>query len=129
MENVKLTAVVKLKLAALKPHPRQFELFSQRSAVEDAALAKDLQEHGLDHPIEVLPDLTIVAGHRRVAAAKAIGWTEISAVVRQDLASLGEEAIVAFLIRDNSERRQLSPLERGRCAFELKKIAAIRDNQ
>jgi ParB-like chromosome segregation protein Spo0J len=129
MENVKLTAVVKLKLAALKPHPRQFELFTQRSAAEDAALAEALKEHGLDHPVQVLPNLVLVAGHRRVAAAKAIGWTEISAIVREDLAAQGEEAIVAFLIRDNAQRRQLSPLERARYAFELKKIAAIRDNQ
>ncbi len=112
MDNVKLTAVVKLRLAALRPHPRQFELFTQRSAAEDAALAKDLKEHGLDHPVEVLPNLTIVAGHRRVAAAKAIGWDTIDAIVRQDLAEQGEEAIMAFLIRDNAQRRQLSPLER-----------------
>lgn len=129
MENVKLTVVVKLKIAALKPHPRQFALFAPRSAAEDAVLAKSLKDVGLDHPIEVLPNMTIVAGHRRVAAAKAIGWTEISAIVRQDLAEQGEEAILAFLIRDNAERRQLSALERARCAFELKQIGAIRRNQ
>ncbi len=129
MENVKLTVVVKVKLAALKPHSRQFELFAPRSAAEDAALAKNLKDVGLDHPIEVLPNMTIVAGHRRVAAAKAIGWTEISAIVRQDLAEQGEDAITAFLIRDNAERRQLSALERARCAFELKKIGAVRRNQ
>lgn len=129
MEDAKPTTVVKLSLADLRPHPRQAELFTNHSAAEDEALAKDLQENGLDHPIEVLPDMTIIAGHRRVAVAKAAGWKEIDGVVRHDLAQQGEQAILLYLVRDNAQRRQLSVLERARCAFHLKKLAAERCNR
>ena len=67
-------------------------MFGDLGAAELAALAEDMETHGLRHPVEVLPDGTIVAGYQRVRAARRLGWREIDAVVRLDLAALGDAA-------------------------------------
>jgi ParB family chromosome partitioning protein len=94
-------------------------------------LARDMDENGLQQPIEVLPDHTIVAGHCRVKAARRNGWEEIDAIIRCDLAEQGELAVEQYMIRDNCLRRQLSPLQRAQCALSLKELALRRqcDNQ
>jgi ParB family chromosome partitioning protein len=60
---------------------------------ECTELAESMKDRGLEFPIHVQPysaqpekyDYRIVSGHRRYTAAKIIGWTEIPAVVREDL--------------------------------------------
>src|SRR5215831_17083527 len=44
-------------------------------------LAASMAELGLLHPIVVRPDGTLIAGERRLRAAKELGWTEIPATV------------------------------------------------
>jgi ParB-like chromosome segregation protein Spo0J len=116
------------KIADLKPHPRQFENFDDAADVTVEELAKLLQIRGLDRPVEILSDGTIICGHRRVEAAKQVGWTEIDVVVRHDLEAKGPEAVEKRLIEDNLEdqnsRRQLDPVALARCykrLFELEK--------
>jgi ParB/RepB/Spo0J family partition protein len=103
------------KLTKLKEYPRQREIFGDLPEYEIAALADDMKKNGLQHPVEILPDGTIVAGHQRVAAARRLGWREIDVIVRHDLADAGSEAIETYFIGDNLHRRQLSPLGRARC--------------
>lgn len=107
------------EIAKLKVHPRQTDLVGDVSDAELAALAEDMRQHGLSHPIEILPDGTIVAGHQRVRAAKLLGWKKIKVIIRFDLAEAGEEAVTGYLIRDNWLRRQASPLTRARWIKEL----------
>lgn len=107
------------KLAKLKPHPRQASMFDDLPEVELEALAEDIAANGLRHPVEILPDGTIVAGHQRCRAAKHLGWTEIDVIIRHDLAAQGDDAVEAHFIRDNFTRRQLTPLGRARCLQRL----------
>lgn len=111
--------IVKLRLDELKIYPRQDELFPMHLPAEDAALAEDIKENGLQHPIEVLPNQTILAGHRRAEAALELGWTEIDAIIRYDLEEKGDRAIQEYVIHDNFHRRQLSRLDRARCTKRL----------
>ena len=46
------------------------------------ALASSIADVGLLHPIVVTPDGMLIAGERRLAACKLLGWTEIPATVR-----------------------------------------------
>lgn len=107
------------KLTKLKPHPRQATMFDDLPEVELLALAEDIKANGLRHPVEILPDGTIVAGHQRCRAAKHLKWTEIDVVVRHDLAEQGDDAVEAHFIRDNFTRRQLTPLGQARCVKRL----------
>ena len=115
---------VRVTLDHLKPHLRQESLFSALSDGELEELACDMQARGLQHPIEILPDMTIVAGHQRVRAARKLGWTEIDVIVRHDLAEAGEIAAELHLICDNVRRRQMGKLERARCAERLMQLMA-----
>jgi ParB-like chromosome segregation protein Spo0J len=101
-------------LKSLKDHPRQREQFRDLGATDIDAFVADIQANGLKHPIEILPDGTILAGHQRVRAARALGWTTIRAVVRKDLAN-DAAAAEMFFISDNLNRRQLSLLDKVRC--------------
>lgn len=116
-------------LAKLQEHPRQRELFADLPDPELKQLAADMQKQGLQHPIEVLPDGTIVAGHQRVRAAKLLGWEKIDVVVRADLAAAGGAAVESYLIRDNFLRRQSTPLGKARCIQGLIEIESGRDTR
>jgi len=99
----------------LRPHPRQADTFPDLGEADLAALAADMKKNGLQHPVEVLPNGTILAGHQRVRAARRLGWKMIDVVVRHDLAAAGEAAATTYFINDNRNRRHLSPLGKVRC--------------
>ena len=120
--------IVKRNLADLRPHPRQAELFADLSQVELDALADDLNRNGLQHPIEILPNGTIVCGHQRVRAAELLGWEKIDVIVRHDLESQRPEAVDRHLIADNLRRRHLSPLAKARCIQALHEIRRAERN-
>ena len=56
----------KWKVDDLRPHPRQSELFRDLSEIEFAFLAGDIKRNGLQQPIEITPDGTVIAGHQRL---------------------------------------------------------------
>ena len=68
-------------------------------------LAASISAVGLLHPIVVTPDGTLIAGERRLAAVKLLGWNEVPATV-VDLDSIvhGEAA-------ENFERKDFTPTE------------------
>jgi len=74
-------------------------------------LAASIAAYGLMQPIVVRPTLRgryeVIAGHRRLAAVRSLGWTTISATVRE---SKDEEAFLLTLI-ENLQRDDLSPRE------------------
>src|SRR5437763_1950535 len=106
---------VRWKITKLKEHPLQEAVFGDISEEELAALAENMQEHGLREPVEILPDGTIIVGHQRVRAARKLGWKEIDVVVRHDLAAAGPAAVETHFIESNLIRRQLGTLARARC--------------
>jgi ParB-like chromosome segregation protein Spo0J len=103
----------------LKPHPSQARVFYDTPQAELAALKQDIEEHGLHHRVEILPDGTIVCGHRRVRVLKLLKRKTVPVRVLHDLAAKGEAAVRQRLITDNLLRRQLTPLGKVRCYVEL----------
>jgi ParB family chromosome partitioning protein len=94
-------------VADIRPSPR-----NPRVSVDGIAeLAASIAQHGLLQPVVVRriqpSGYELVAGHRRLEAAKTLGWAEISAVVRDDTQ---EEAYVLTLV-ENLQREDLSPRE------------------
>jgi ParB family chromosome partitioning protein len=105
----------------LRPHPKQGQYFPDARIHEVAELAADMKANGQLQAVEILPDGTILCGHRRVAAARLLGWVEVIAWVRHDL---GDDPAVAEmrLITDNVLRRQLGKLALARCYRALKAL-------
>ncbi|MGI9147978.1 MAG: ParB/RepB/Spo0J family partition protein [Chloroflexota bacterium] len=71
-------------------------------------LASSLQQHGLLQPIVVRlvgDEYQLVAGHRRLAAARALGWERVPAIIRRETE---DDAYVLTLV-ENLQRVDLSP--------------------
>lgn len=95
-----------LPLSAIQPSPRN----PRQDMGAVAELADSLRAHGLLQPVVVrrrTEGYELIAGHRRCAAAKVLGWTEIAAVVRDET---DEQAYILTLV-ENLQREDLSPRE------------------
>jgi len=83
----------------------------RRSLEGIGELAASIAEHGLLQPVvvrRVEPDgYELIAGHRRLEAAKTLGWTEIAATVRDETE---EQAYILTLV-ENLQREDLTPTE------------------
>jgi len=114
--------VAKMTLTALHPHPLQAAFYGECNPAEDEALAADLRTRGQMSPIMVLPDGTILDGHRRAKALKSNGQTDVNVVVRHDLEHAYAATIESEFLRYNFQRRQLNPIEQARVALRLMEI-------
>lgn len=84
--------------AKLKKHPKNLEIYGD---VVDKAFVEKCRK-GIRLPVAVLPDGTVLSGHRRVQAAKIIGLKEIDVIVVYDL--VDELEIIEFIIDSNASR-------------------------
>lgn len=69
------------------------------------SLAESIKRHGLLHPIVVKKDNTLVAGHRRIEAARLLGWNEIPVTV------IDVEDLLSAERDENTERKDFTPTE------------------
>ncbi len=90
----------------LKENPLSKKLFGDLPGREFAMLKQDIKDRGIQIPIEVTPDYTIITGGQRARAKKALGAKEIEVIVREDLKN--EVEIELHLIKDNLFRRHLT---------------------
>ncbi len=90
----------------LKENPLSKKLFGDLPDKEFALLKQDIKDRGIQIPIEVTPDYTLITGGQRSRAQKALGAKEIEVIVREDLKS--EEEIELHAIKDNLLRRHLT---------------------
>lgn len=104
--------VVRIPIESIDPNP--FQPRQEMDSVELAQLAESLATHGLLQPIVVRrrgPRYQLVAGERRLRAARMAGWLDVPArVVQADDRELAELAIV-----ENLQRKDLNPLEKAHC--------------
>ncbi|MCX4792523.1 ParB N-terminal domain-containing protein [Streptomyces sp. NBC_01221] len=71
-------------------------------------LAESIQAVGVLHPVVVTADLHLVAGGRRLAAIRQLGWTEAPVTV-VDLATASD--VLRAELEENTCRKSLSPME------------------
>lgn len=112
----------KRKICDLKPYPLQAVYFTPPTKAEVTAMGQSLERNGLECPIDILPDGTILRGHTRVLGAEWAVWEEIDCWVRYDLLDQGEAAIERFFLEDNKNRRQLGRLELAHVAVRLAEL-------
>jgi ParB family chromosome partitioning protein len=99
-------------LDRVRPNP--FQPRSDWPQEEIEALAASLKEHGLLEPILVRPAAAggyeVLAGERRVRAARLLGWASIDAVVR----SASDEEALELALVENLQRQDLNPVDEAR---------------
>jgi ParB family chromosome partitioning protein len=88
------------------------------------ALAKSIADVGLINPITLTPDSVLIAGERRLAAARSLGWADIAARV---VDSLADAATRLRIERDeNTERKEMLVSERVALAKALEALESDR---
>ncbi len=105
------TTVVELLLEDLDPNPYSSRVESPR--LEE--LLDSLKNHGQLSPIKVRTSpfnpkrYQIVFGHRRVEAAKRLGWKKI----RAEIEEVGDDKLAIFALTENLERADFTDYEIG----------------
>ncbi len=90
-------------------------VFAQEELEE---LSQSIRSQGIIQPLVVRKngsDYELVAGERRLRAAKLAGLTEVPVVVRQ----IGETALLIFSLVENIQRQNLNPMEEARAYDRL----------
>jgi ParB family chromosome partitioning protein len=82
-------------------------------------LMESLTEFGLLNPIVVTPDLVLVAGQRRLEAARRLGWQTIQCRV---LSVAGQEGLIKLEIAENDARKDFSSDEMADALLRLDRI-------
>ncbi len=80
----------------------------RRNLGDISSLMESMQRHGLLHPVVVNGSYELIAGHRRLEAAKRLGWTTIEADVMSDIDEIER---VELEIDENVHRKSLTPDE------------------
>jgi ParB family transcriptional regulator, chromosome partitioning protein len=114
-------------LSALRPNPHQpRQAFSEESLRE---LADSIREKGILQPILVEPDTAgeyvIIAGERRVRAARLAGLQKIPVIIRQF--SPQEKLEIALI--ENVQREDLTPVEAATAYKRLMELGSLNQEQ
>lgn len=100
-----------------------------RQDVEADGLTSSMGMVGQIVPITVRDDgaggYIVISGHRRLAAARELGWTEIEAVVKGS----GSESDLAMQIAENVVREDLRPFEYAQGVLALKEESGLTQEQ
>src|SRR4051812_47952504 len=72
------------RVAELRPHPRNREIYDAPSLM-DSSLYDSIIQAGITTPLTILPDGTVLSGHRRLRAAMQAGLREVPVIIRSDL--------------------------------------------
>lgn len=123
MENRKLV-VLHLPVEQLHPHPQ-----NPRKELGDLTeLADSIREMGIQQNLTVVPmkddagneiddKYTVIIGHRRLAAAKEAGLSEVPCCIRWNMEPAEQ---LALMLCENMQRNQLNPQEEGLAFQQLK---------
>ncbi|MEI3604440.1 nucleoid occlusion protein [Pseudogracilibacillus sp. SE30717A] len=105
--------------------PNEFQPRTQFDDDKIKELAQTLQTHGMIQPIVVRKkdgeQYEVIAGERRLRAAKLLGWEKISAIIRN--MSDTETASVALI--ENIQREELSVIEEAKAYAQLIKMHSL----
>lgn len=82
-------------------------------------LSESIKQHGLLNPIIVNNKNVLIAGHRRLEAAKKLGWETISVNIFDNLSKLQE---VEIEIAENINRKSFNPDEASDAYKKLDKL-------
>jgi ParB family chromosome partitioning protein len=109
--------VEEIPINEIKPNPRQPR--SNFDAEELTELSASIQEHGIIQPLIVTKEsgqgYTLIAGERRLMAAKQIGLGTVPAIVRE----ASEQDRLELALIENVQRADLNPLETAEAYRQL----------
>lgn len=116
-------SVVMVSLDFLKPNPRQPRKDFDVESLKE--LADSIREHGLIQPVIAeragSESYFVIAGERRVRAARLAGLSEIPVIVRE----VSDQGRLALALIENIQREDLNPLEEAEAYAELMRLEGL----
>lgn len=97
-----------IPITLVSPNPRQPR--REFPEIESREMEASLQANGLLQPISVRAKdggYELIAGERRLRAAKALGWTSIQAIIRET----SDAQMLTWALVENLQREDLNPME------------------
>jgi ParB family chromosome partitioning protein len=108
--------VREVEVSHIRPNPAQPRLHFEQAALDE--LADSIREHGVLQPLIVsrtLEGYTLIAGERRLRAARLAGRSTVPVVVKE---AAPEDALTLALV-ENLQRADLTPVEEAMAYREL----------
>jgi DNA-binding XRE family transcriptional regulator/DNA-binding Xre family transcriptional regulator len=93
--------ILEIDLDRLEFHPENSIVFKQKGEEFISMLARDIELHGLNEPIEINPQFVVLSGENRVKAFRMLGKSTIPAKI------VNVENELEYLISRNIGRRQI----------------------
>lgn len=111
------SAVLEAAIGSIVPNPHQPRLRFEPGKLNE--LAESIKEHGILQPLVVTPlpqgKYELIAGERRLQAAKQAGLTTVPVLVRD----AGEQQKLELAIIENVQRHDLNPIEEAKAYARL----------
>lgn len=108
MEEDNLDAQLELNINLIQANPYQPR--KEFSSEKLSELAESIKTHGIIQPLlvrEINGQYQLIAGERRLRAAKIAGLTEVPVVIRE----MSDEAMMEVALVENIQREDLNPIE------------------
>jgi ParB family chromosome partitioning protein len=102
----------RIAISAIRPNPYQPR--REFDETELAELQASLKTSGLLQPVSVRPSgsgYELISGERRLRAATRLGWTDIPAVVREDV---DDRTLLTLALVENLQRANLNAVDEAR---------------
>ncbi len=116
-ETAPAGGVTQVAIDAIQRNPRQPR--SQFDPQDMEELAASIREHGILQPLILAPGndgtFTLIAGERRLQAAKLAGLRSVPAILRQ----VSERELLELALIENIQRAELNPLEEAEAYRQL----------
>ena len=116
-QQISRERVLTLKVEQIHASPLQPRIHFSQEKIEE--LAQSIKEKGIIQPILVRETMTdhfeLIAGERRMRAAKHLGLTEIPAIVRR----VADADLLEISIIENIQREELNPVEEAKAYQRL----------
>ncbi|WP_395733395.1 ParB N-terminal domain-containing protein [Prosthecobacter sp.] len=97
--STKAEEILQIDITLLKPNPINVEIYGEEPVDQD--LVSSLQDNGFQEPLIATPAKTLVAGHRRLKAAKKLGLSHVPVIIRAYESELKSQAA---LLESNRQR-------------------------
>ncbi len=127
MDQASLASVTEVSVSALKPNPQQPRREFDEAALRE--LADSIRQKGVLQPVLAEPSqdgtYVIVAGERRVRAARLAGLEKVPVLIRQF--SPDEKLEIALI--ENIQREDLNPIEEALAYKKLMELAGLNQEQ